>query len=90
MRAAISASSTISPASGSGYGPIAVFHSSMSPTGTVRREAAFLLSRKRLVAMRWSQVRVEARPSNRSRARQARRNVSCTRSSASATLPVSR
>jgi hypothetical protein len=55
-----------------------------TPAGTVERV------RQTFVAIRYIQVRTDDRCSKRSNARQARRYVSCTRSSASCTEPVIR
>ncbi len=61
-------------------------------SGRTRRAVARLARalRQAFVAMRYSQLRTEARPSKRSTARQARRSVSCTRSSASSSEPSMR
>jgi len=55
--------------------------------GRARRCPLRSMSRHTLVAMRYSQDRNAERPSNRSRARQARTRVSCTASSASKVEP---
>ena len=52
-----------------------------------RRRAARSASRQRFVAIRYSQVRTEERPSKPARFRQAASKVSCTWSSASWTEP---
>ncbi len=52
-------------------------------TGRARRARALDMSRHTLVAIRYSHERSAARPSKRSKPRQARRKVSCTASSAS-------
>ncbi len=61
-----------------------------SSSGRARRERSDSASRQTFVAMRYSQVRSDARPSKRSRPRQARTMVSCTASSASTTEPSMR
>jgi len=55
-----------------------------------RRRPARSASRHRLVATRYSQVRIDARPSNPARPCQADSNVSCSASSASAAEPRNR
>ena len=50
----------------------------MAGTSCGRRDLARSAFRQRLVAIRYSQVRTEARPSNASRPRQAASSVSCT------------
>ena len=61
-------------------------------TGSVgiRRPALRSALRQRLVAMRYSQVRTEARSWKSASPRQAASRVSCSRSSASVSDPVSR
>ena len=66
--------------SGSAAGPA-------SPDGIGRRPRRSSAVRHALVAIRYSQVRTEDRPSNPPNDRHARRYVSCTRSSASSTDP---
>ena len=58
-----------------------------SPDGSGRRPRRSIAVRHTLVAIRYSQVRTDARPSNPSKDRHARRYVSCTRSSASSAEP---
>ena len=58
-----------------------------SPDGSGRRPRRSIAVRHTLVAIRYSQVRTDERPSNPSKDRHARRYVSCTRSSASSAEP---
>jgi hypothetical protein len=69
-----------SGASGSSAGP-------PSPDGSGRRPRVSSARRHALVAIRYSQVRTDERPSNPPYPRQARSSVSCTWSSASWTEP---
>jgi hypothetical protein len=55
----------------------------MMSIGSARRRRPFSMSKHTLLAIRYSQDRSAERPSNRSKPRQARTNVSCTASSAS-------
>ena len=87
--------SGMSSSSTSGYGSsqtgsvrrVGSSASAMAGTSLGRRERARSAFRQRLVAIRYSQERTDARPSNASRLRQAASSVSCTRSSASCTEP---
>ena len=74
---------TSNGASGSPAGP-------PRPDGSGRRPRRSIAVRHTLVAIRYSQVRTDDRPSNPSYDRHARRNVSWTRSSASSTEPTIR
>ena len=58
-----------------------------SPDGRGRRPRRSIAVRHALVAIRYSQVRIDERPSNPSNERHARRYVSWTRSSASSAEP---
>ena len=99
--AAGSADSGRSSASGMGWshgtsgvaaasGPSGLSPGAPSPDGSGRRPRVSIARRQALVAMRYSQVRSDERPSNWPKDRHARSSVSCTWSSASWTEPSMR
>ena len=75
------------PAPGSVIGASGSSAGAPRPDGSARRPRCSSAVRQTLVAIRYSHVRSDDRPSNVPYDRQARRYVSCTRSSASSSEP---